>query len=111
MFSNPKVGMGLSIVSVLILLAVASTITTACSKSSVQEMTLQIELIKSEQEYNQSMLYLVDGILEWEKVADDFSMHADWEARKNRADARSTELSVSISALQNQLDKCNQEGD
>ena len=111
MFSNPKVWSILVMIGGLILFAFASTITTACSKSSVQEMSLRLELMQVEQESNQSILYLVDSVLEWEKVADDFSMHDDWMVRKVRANNRLAELSVSIPDFQNQLDECNQKGD
>ena len=74
-------------------------------------MTRHLELLKSEQEYNQSMLYLVDSILEWERVADDFSMHDDWMARKDQVYNRSAELSISIPDLQIKLNECSQKGD
>lgn len=107
MFSNLNLWTKLSIVGVLILLIIAVTIELPCSKSSVQKMTLRLELMQTEQESNQSMLYLVDSILEWERVADDFSMHDDWMVRKARANNRLAELSVSIPDFQNQLDECN----
>lgn len=111
MFSNPKIWSILVMISGLILFAFASTITTACSKSSVQEMTLRLELAETEQSYNQSMLYLIDKIFEWEQMADDFSTHDAWINRKVRASNRLAELSVIIPDFQNQLDECNQKGD
>lgn len=107
MFSNLKLWTKLSIVGVLILLIIAATIELPCSKSFIEEMTWRLEFAKSEQESNQSMLYLVDSILEWERVADDFSMHDDWLRRKMRSNNRLAELSVVISDFQNQLDECN----
>lgn len=82
-----------------------------CSKSSVSDLTWDLELLRSEQESSQSMIYLVDSIFEWENIADDFSMHDDWTARKGRINNRLAELSISIQDRQTQLDECNQKGD
>ena len=104
----------MSIVAIVILasmLAVAALMLPPCSKSFTQDLTWDLELLRSEQESNQSMLHLIDSIFEWEKVADDFSMHNDWVARQARANMRLIELSISILDYQNQLDKCNQKGD
>lgn len=78
-----------------------------CSNSYLTKITLDLELLRSEQESNQAMLYLVDSILEWEEVANDFSMHDDWMARKIRANTRLIELGVLIPKLEARIDKCN----
>ena len=99
----------LSIGIVIALLTVPSMM--SCSESSIQEKTTWLELLKVEQSSSQSMLYLIDSIFEWEEMADDFSMHDDWMARKVRANNRLAELSVIIPDFQSQLDECNQKGD
>lgn len=81
-----------------------------CSNSYLTKITLDLELLRSEQESNQAMLYLVDSIFEWEEMADDFSMHDDWVARKIRANTKLIELGGLIPDLQNQLNECNHEG-
>lgn len=111
MFNKSKVWSILIMISGLILFAFASTIQTACSKSSVQDLTWRLELMQAEQSSDQAMLYLIDGIFEWEEKVGDFSMHGEWTARKARADNRLAKLSVSIPDFQNQLDECNQKGD
>ncbi|KKM61713.1 hypothetical protein LCGC14_1528960 [marine sediment metagenome] len=92
-------------------LSIAILLKPTCSKSSVREMTWGLDLMKSEQASNQSMLYLTEQILEWEKIADDFSMHDDWMRRKTQANIRLIELNILIPDLQIKLNECSQKGD
>jgi len=78
-----------------------------CSTSSVQDLTWRIDFAKSEQSLIESNLILIDGMFEWEEMADDFSMHDEWVGHKVRSNNRLDELSVVISDFQNQLDECN----
>jgi len=107
MFNNSNLWTGAFVLFVTASLIVASTFPTACSNSTVREMTWGLDLMKSEQASNQSVLYLTEQVLEWEKKADDFSMHEDWMARKTDAHMRLTELDILIPDLQAQIDKCN----
>lgn len=107
MFSNLNLWTKLSIVGVLILLIIAVTIELSCSKSFIEEITWRIDFAKSEQSLIESNLILIDGMFEWEEMADDFSMHDEWVGHKVRSNNRLAELSVVISDFQNQLDECN----
>jgi len=82
-----------------------------CSTSSIQEMSWQIESMKRQQSANESIVFLSDQFLEWEKLVDDFSMNEQWMEHKDRAILKLQDLEIDIPALQSKIDQCNQKGE
>lgn len=107
MFDNKEnVWIGVGALALILALIIPVFILMPCSSSSLRDMTWELEFMESEQSYNQSILYLTEQIFEWEKMADDFSMHEAWVENKDRATLKLDNLKVSIPALQAAIDQC-----
>jgi len=77
-----------------------------CSHRALQELTWQIELMKTQRSSNESIVYISNQVFEWEKIADDYSMHEVWMAHKDRAVKKLKGLEIDIPKRQAVLDDC-----